>query len=629
MKQKLIYVLMAFLFVTSCSVDRMQNPVVITGADGSTTLVLVSEEPEGDNCPAGGTRLDFGVDTNDDGELSEDEITSTAFVCNGIDGQDGADGADGTSALVEVTGIDAGDECTNGGVLVTNGYDLNGNGELEENEIAGSTVVCNGENGTDGQDGFNTLVRTNRISSEEGFCEEGGFVIEIGLDTNRNGVLDDSEVLEQSTTYVCDGEDGKSLVARVEELDEENQFCSNGGFLVTIGLDQNGNGELDVEEEGVPFPICNGEDGQDGEDGFNSLTFIEEITNDSNEVIGYTIYVGLDVNRNGELDEVERTSSFTLFNGEDGQDGTDGTDGVDGFSSLISTEQGFDEELQRSYTEFKTGLDLNRNGVLEESEVTLTTRIYDGVQGVQGEPGQDGVDGEDGIDGNSVIVKTEVTETGTIVIFGYLIDEQFVEINRIFVENGTDGQDGTDGVDGQDGSNIVVYVREITEEDGSSCTNGGVIVFTGSDTNGNEELDESEVLGSFEICNGSDGEDGQDGEDGVDGQDGSDGAGSYVTICHRVTHNNNIPQEWVDKDYVTLTLTLSEYVKHVYEYHNGNSTQNDAWGSCDDYEFEPQYICIYNRTTVYVTNQQQFDYYMGYSQQRYPYWHLSYLGRCY
>jgi hypothetical protein len=31
---------------------------------------------------------------------------------------------------------------------------------------------------------------------------------------------------------------------------------------------------------------------------------------------------------------------------------------------------------------------------------------------------------------------------------------------------------------------------------------------------------------------------------------------------------------------VTLTLNLSEYVKHVLEYHNGNSTQNDAFGGC-------------------------------------------------
>jgi hypothetical protein len=31
---------------------------------------------------------------------------------------------------------------------------------------------------------------------------------------------------------------------------------------------------------------------------------------------------------------------------------------------------------------------------------------------------------------------------------------------------------------------------------------------------------------------------------------------------------------------LTLTLNLSEYVKHVLEYHNGNSTQNDAFGGC-------------------------------------------------
>jgi hypothetical protein len=36
--------------------------------------------------------------------------------------------------------------------------------------------------------------------------------------------------------------------------------------------------------------------------------------------------------------------------------------------------------------------------------------------------------------------------------------------------------------------------------------------------------------------------------------------------------------DWASRDRVTLTLNLSEYVKHVLEYHNGNSTQNDAFG---------------------------------------------------
>jgi hypothetical protein len=36
-----------------------------------------------------------------------------------------------------------------------------------------------------------------------------------------------------------------------------------------------------------------------------------------------------------------------------------------------------------------------------------------------------------------------------------------------------------------------------------------------------------------------------------------------VTICHTVTHSVNDYARW-SKDRVTLTLNLSEYVKHVY-----------------------------------------------------------------
>ena len=73
----------------------------------------------------------------------------------------------------------------------------------------------------------------------------------------------------------------------------------------------------------------------------------------------------------------------------------------------------------------------------------------------------------------------------------------------------------------------------------------------------------------------------QDGEDGEDGQDGINGDGT-VTICHKVTHPVDEHPEWGSNTNVTLTYNLSDYIQHIYEYHNGNSSQNDAFGSCDD-----------------------------------------------
>ena len=51
-----------------------------------------------------------------------------------------------------------------------------------------------GVDGTDGSNGFNSLVRTRTLPRGDANCPGGGRVLESGLDTNRNNVLDNSEV---------------------------------------------------------------------------------------------------------------------------------------------------------------------------------------------------------------------------------------------------------------------------------------------------------------------------------------------------------------------------------------------------------------------------------------------------
>ena len=59
------------------------GPPGATGPTGLESLVHASAEPAGSNCPAGGTRIDIGVDTNDDGTLAPSEIEQTVYACNG------------------------------------------------------------------------------------------------------------------------------------------------------------------------------------------------------------------------------------------------------------------------------------------------------------------------------------------------------------------------------------------------------------------------------------------------------------------------------------------------------------------------------------------------------------------
>jgi hypothetical protein len=56
------------------------------GGDGKASLVVQSREPPGAQCQSGGTRIDSGLDDDQDGQLAPDEIDATSYVCNGAPG---------------------------------------------------------------------------------------------------------------------------------------------------------------------------------------------------------------------------------------------------------------------------------------------------------------------------------------------------------------------------------------------------------------------------------------------------------------------------------------------------------------------------------------------------------------
>ena len=62
---------------------------------------------------------------------------------------------DAYSTRVNVTRAATVDECPNGGVVIEYGIDSNGNSVLDRNEVHGTDVVCHGQNGIDGQIGTN------------------------------------------------------------------------------------------------------------------------------------------------------------------------------------------------------------------------------------------------------------------------------------------------------------------------------------------------------------------------------------------------------------------------------------------------------------------------------------------
>jgi len=284
--------------------------------------------------------------------------------------------------------------------------------------------------------------------------------------------------------------------------------------------------------------LSNGRDGVDGLNGIDGIDGADgvSVSITTTEVEGGTL---ITITQGDQVTEVfvrDGVDGTNGTNGLNGLDGIDGQDGSDGASVTMSSEE----------TEGGTILYFYINDILI-SQIF----VVDGQNGLDGLPGADGEDGVNGIDGVSTTITTETTEGGYYLIFW----ENDVEVTRIFVSNGVDG---TNGVDGD-----TVTVRTETVEGGTNLyiTYGDetVIVFIA------------------------------DGEDGADGQDGSGNPDDYeVCIKHTIQNANdpwfNDPRAILvgNSGYIILTQTLSEFVQHVYDVHNGSATQGaaDSWSDC-------------------------------------------------
>lgn len=136
-----------------------EGPAGPSGDPGSNTLVATGDEPPGANCANGGIKVEVGVDRDDDGVLDANEVTGTSYACNG-------DG--GASSLVATSTEAAGANCPFGGTRVEYGLDANDNGVLDPNEVntAATTYVCAfGPSGAlSPSTGIVAAVKTNGVS---------------------------------------------------------------------------------------------------------------------------------------------------------------------------------------------------------------------------------------------------------------------------------------------------------------------------------------------------------------------------------------------------------------------------------------------------------------------------------
>jgi Collagen triple helix repeat (20 copies) len=171
---------------------------------------------------------------------------------------------------------------------------------------------------------------------------------------------------------------------------------------------------------------------------------------------GIVVYSGIDVNKNGVLDAGEITSSQTVCNGSNG------------VGTLVnSVVEPAGNNCQYGGTKVTAGPDSNGNSVLDAVEVTSTAYICHGSTGATGAAG-------------------------------------------------TNGSNGTNGL-----SSLMSIV---TEPSGGNCSAAGKKITTGLDSNGNGVLDAGEVTGTAYVCNGAAGAAGATGMQGVQGLQGLQGA---------------------------------------------------------------------------------------------------------
>ena len=162
---------------------------------------------------------------------------------SGIDGQNGANGQDGATGPAGPTGP-AGSDGQVGGIGPTGPQGVQG------------PIGIPGVNGVDGEAGYNSLIMTT--DEEPGSnCENGGIKIEIGLDFNRNNILDIDEINASHTIYVCNGNNGQDTVAPVITVLAGTDIVEQGSTWTDAGATSDGgetvivSGTVDINTQGT------------------------------------------------------------------------------------------------------------------------------------------------------------------------------------------------------------------------------------------------------------------------------------------------------------------------------------------------------------------------------------------
>ncbi|AGC48559.1 hypothetical protein MYSTI_07287 [Myxococcus stipitatus DSM 14675] len=202
------------------------------------TLTRSEVEPPGAQCERGGSVVFAGPDENDDGVLSESEVTTARYVC-----------ADPLPAmLTRLREEPKGARCEHGGRAVDSGLDLNANGVFDDGERLATEYVC-----ATAYPGV--LVRTEQIPPGT-TCPHGGQLAHAGFDADGDGLLSVPEATRD--TLSCMEPAPEPVLSRQVLLGVRPDPCgTQNAYAVEAGFDLDLDGGLDDDEVRATTRMCN------------------------------------------------------------------------------------------------------------------------------------------------------------------------------------------------------------------------------------------------------------------------------------------------------------------------------------------------------------------------------------
>lgn len=175
--------------------------------------VLVRTDPASTaECPHGGTIVRSGLDDDGDGVLDDSEASVRTVLCNNPPVKPPP------IIVVRLVPEPAGANCAEGGTAVQSGPDDNGNGALDDDEVAHTDYVCG------------RAVLTRLVAEPAGAnCVAGGVAFLVGLDSDGDGELDDAEV--KQTEYEC-----SEILSRDVTLRSSDELAALANIRVINGF---------------------------------------------------------------------------------------------------------------------------------------------------------------------------------------------------------------------------------------------------------------------------------------------------------------------------------------------------------------------------------------------------------